>query len=88
MAGDSENVMVLSAVSEGEVRKAGRGISVAAKLYDLSGNRAGELVLSWETLIRSADEVKQLTPSTEGTGEFPRARGLVTVNASAALEQG
>lgn len=61
--GLGEEVILLSASGSGVVRKDGRGITVQAPLTDVEGRDVGSLVLSWQSLAQSADELTNRPPN-------------------------
>lgn len=56
----SEQYISLSASGRGVVREDGRGITVKAALNDSAGKEMGSVVLSWESLARSENELIEL----------------------------
>jgi len=54
-----EEVLVRYAVGRGKVRADGKGFNLAAELFDVNGKSDGKLVLNWETLATSVEDLTQ-----------------------------
>jgi len=88
----AETVMVVAGGLDGKVRADGRGFNANGPLFDASGGQVGNLVISWETLAQSKEDLlTSPTPpvvSLDERGPLPRSTPLTLAQAKFTLNDG